>query len=168
MIFLGPQRFFAIDGACLNRNRGIRSFFLSALFFLLSFVFSSSHATPLLVSDSDIATAGYYQLSWKYPSSNLNAVALEESNYDDFSVVKVIYQGPDRASVLSGKPDGDYYYRLKSISPLDNQYSNTVRVIVKHHTLYKAWWFFLLGAVVFVTTAGLIYMGSRTSGSDNG
>lgn len=164
MIYLGPQRFFAIDGACLNRNRGLRSFLLPALFFLLSFVLSPAHATPLLESDTDTATAGYYQLSWQYPSSNLINSILEESRNEDFSDVKVIYQGPDRASVLSGKSDGDYYYRIKFISPAHSQYSNTVRVSVKHHPLYKAWLFFLLGAVVFVMTAGLIYRGSRPSG----
>ncbi|MDH5184671.1 MAG: hypothetical protein OEX12_12375 [Gammaproteobacteria bacterium] len=167
MNFLGPQRFIAIDGACLNRNLGLRSSLLPALLFLLSFVLSPAHATPLLVSDTETAAAGYYQLSWEYPSLSPTLSVLEESDHEDFSVVKIIYQGSDRASVFSGKPDGDYYYRLKLISPVHSQYSNTVRVIVKHHSLYKAWWFFLLGAVVFVTTTGLIYLGSRPSGPGN-
>ena len=165
MIFLKPQSFLASDGACLNRMNGLRSFLLSALFLFFS---ASSYAVPLLQSDTDVATAGYYQLSWSSSVSESLQVVLEESSSDEFLKVKQIYRGRDRASVISGKSDGLYYYRIRVLTSQHSEYSNPVQVTVRHHSLYKAWMFFLLGAIVFITTAGLIYQGNRTAGPGDG
>jgi len=165
VIFLKPQSFHASDGACLNRSNGLRSSLLSALFFFFSL---SSHAASLLQSDTDVATAGYYQLSWSSSEPESVPVVLEESDSDEFLTVKELYHGRQLSSVISGKQDGIYYYRIKSHTSQQVEYSEPVKVTVRHHTLYKAWWFFLLGASVFLGTVGVIYWGNRAAGHGDG
>ena len=112
-----------------------------------------------LNSDSTIATAGYYQLNW---SGNAETFQLQESSTSDFNAYKVIYEGKDLARVISGKPDGDYYYRVKtSTSDSAPGVSNVVEVTVAHHPLQNAILFFLAGAIVFIAILVLILKGNK-------
>lgn len=113
-----------------------------------------------LSSDSQQATAGYYQLSW---AGDIDQFQLQESKVAGFQTFSIIYNGKDLARVVSGKSDGDYYYRV--IDP-DNStlVSNVVKVTVAHHPLENAILFFLAGAIVFVATLVLIMKGSRKAG----
>jgi hypothetical protein len=114
-----------------------------------------------LNSDSKLATAGYFQLRW---SGQFNNFQLQESTAADFSTYKILYEGKDLASFVSGKPDGDYFYRVTAIekNPL---VSNVVKVTVLHHPLTHAILFFIAGAVVFVSILVLILKGTRQAGS---
>jgi len=145
VIFLRPQSFHASDGACLNRSNGLRSSLLSALFFFFSL---SSHAGSLLQSDTDVATAGYYQLHGSSSESEAVPVALEESHSDEFLTVKELYRGRDHSAVISGKQDGIYYYRIKSFFSQQVEYSEPVKVMVGH---LSVWWFFLVSAIVMLS-----------------
>jgi len=112
-----------------------------------------------LQSDTEVATAGYYQLSWAQTVPGMRLVESADAGFDDKDV---IYKGADTARLVSGKPDGNYYYRLEAedgITPL----SNTLLVTVQHHSLRRAWAFFAIGAAVFVATLGLIVFGSRSA-----
>ena len=121
-------------------------------------------ASPLeLVTDTELATAGYYRISWQAEHSP-NLYRLLESDNPRFNHNKVIYEGPDLATVLSGKPNGSYYYRvaiLQDHTPVS--VSNTVMVKVAHHSLTKAFLFFAIGALVFLATLLLILRGNRQS-----
>ena len=86
-----------------------------------------------LEADADVATAGYFQLRW----SASDPVELEESATADFSSPRVVYSGSDAATVVSGKPDGDWYYRVHTVSS-DGGFSNTVKVSVRHHPIGRA------------------------------
>lgn len=105
-----------------------------------------------LSSNTVVANAGYYQLSWEVPGQV--AVLVEESTTDSFHIVKEIYRGNDTSTAISGKPNGNYYYRAKSIN--SPQWSETVRVSVEHHSLAKAFLFFFFGMVVFASTCFVI------------
>ena len=109
---------------------------------------------PILNTDNTIATAGYYQLSW---SGDSESFQLQESTESDFSSYTVLYEGRDLARVISGKSNGDYYYRINTLS----NSSNVVKVTVAHHSLNTAILFFLTGAVVFVSILILIIKGSK-------
>ena len=111
-----------------------------------------------LSSDSQVATAGYYQLTW---SGEANVFQLQESTTSDFKLFKVIYEGKDLARVISGKPDGDYFYRLVNTDENNSQVSNTVKVTVSHHPLKNALLFFVAGAIVFIAILFLILKGKR-------
>ena len=117
---------------------------------------------PRLSSNSDIATAGFYRLSWL---SSARRVELQEADSPAFANATTFYTGSDRATVISGRNDGTRYYRLRGLDgPGKGIWSQTVRVTVRHHTLGRALLFFTLGVIVFVATAAMII--SRTGKHD--
>lgn len=126
---------------------------------VLAAIFAASGAVcaaaPELEANTDEATAGYFQLRW----SADEAVEVQESQSQDFREPRTLYSGSDRARVLSGKPDGDWYYRARPASGGD--WSKVVKVTVRHHPLNRAIGYFLLGAVVFLATVVLIAAGAR-------
>lgn len=118
---------------------------------------SPAFAQNLLTSNTDLATAGYFQLSWQASASS-PSYRLQQSADSDFSNAQTIYQGTDTASVLSGLSDGRYYFRV--LDHLGTP-SNIVTVQVKHHSLSKAFGFFALGACMFVILLVVLLTASR-------
>ncbi|WP_455220641.1 hypothetical protein [Kaarinaea lacus] len=118
-------------------------------------------ATPELTSDTDVATAGYYRLEWDAQEGA--DFILEESQQASFDSLKVLYEGPDTARIISGRSDGDYYYRVRDMNGDNDQsaWSEVVRVQVQHHPLSRAFLFFGIGAFVFVATLTAIIIGNR-------
>lgn len=110
-----------------------------------------SATAATLMTDSAESAEGYFQLSWEADQP----VVLLESTSPDFDSPRAIYTGSDSARVISGKPDGTWYYRLQTTDD-GGVLSETVAVTVRHHSLARAFAFFALGAVVFVATLGLI------------
>ena len=96
---------------------------------------------------------GYYQLTWQADQP----VNLVESENPSFDSAISIYIGSDSGHVVSGKPNGTWYYRIESI---DNGevLSDTATITVSHHSLARAGFFFVLGASVFITTVALILL----------
>ena len=118
------------------------------------------------MTDTKLATAGYYQLSWRPGSAGASHKSLrfelQHSISDDFHNSKTIYRGPDRARVISGQPDGEYYYRIRAMSGQGSTpWSDAVVVEVRHHSLQRALWFFATGALVFFITLFFIVSRSR-------
>jgi hypothetical protein len=109
-----------------------------------------------LEASPEVASAGYYQLRWR----SARSVELQESRDPEFTSATAIYRGPDAARVISGKPDGILYYRVRDTD--DGTFSNVVRVTVRHHSLERAFSFFSLGAIVFLATLLLIATGARS------
>jgi len=114
-------------------------------------------AVPALKSDSTDSTAGYYQLRWS--NTHAGDFVLQESGKPDFSDAETLYQGPDTATLVSGRKNGDYYYRVRS-ADTGNDWSNSVKVNVTHHPLSRAFMFFSLGALVFVATLTMVIRGN--------
>lgn len=121
-------------------------------------------AAVSLESDNDLATAGYYQLQWQ---ASETPTRLVESLDPAFETRIVVYEGPDTASLISGKSDGKYFYRLEGVGPPSTSgdqadvVSNTVAVTVRHHSLGRAFMFFAIGAAVFAATLVLVLFGGR-------
>jgi len=134
--------------------------FLTVLVSITLLLFSTHGlaATVSLSSDTEVATAGYYQLSWHGKNGPYH---LQQSSTADFSSYRTLYQGDDLATVISGKPDGVYYYRISLSNEQQIADSNVVKVTVAHHSLKTALLFFLAGAVVFVATFIMIIKGNR-------
>lgn len=119
-------------------------------------------AAPQLSSDAEISSAGYYQLSWESDADG--EYELQESHDSDFSKSRILYQGPDTASLISGRADGTYYYRTRLVnddSQMENAWSNVVQVEVNHHSLSRAFVFFAVGAVVFIATLVVVLLGTK-------
>lgn len=121
----------------------------------LAAAFPAAAEPPELEVDSEVAAAGFYQLRW-FSDGNVD---LEEASKEDFADARTLYSGSDKARVMSGKPDGIYYYRLRD--PEDGSHGNVVKVSVQHHSLRRAFSFFGIGAIVFVATLLLIASGAR-------
>lgn len=112
---------------------------------------------PRLFSDTATATAGYFRVSWETAATR---VELQEANDPAFRQAVTRYSGPDRATVISGKPDGIWYYRIRAAdAPQAGAWSMAVRVAVVHHDLHRALLFFALGVTVFLATLLLIARG---------
>ncbi|NIP73282.1 MAG: fibronectin type III domain-containing protein [Gammaproteobacteria bacterium] len=116
---------------------------------------------PVLEASVTEATAGFYRLSWTSPGDSPE-FELQESSVPEFERATTMYRGLDQASVLTGRKDGRYYYRVRA--RLENgtvtPWSDPVQVTVKHHSLGRALRFFATGAVVFLATLGLIAGGT--------
>jgi hypothetical protein len=117
---------------------------------------ASWSATATLKSDVTEAAAGYFRLSWTAEQP----VRLVESRSASFDTSRTVYAGADTARVMSGKPDGDWFYRLEAISS-GAVVAGPTAVTVRHHSLRRAFAFFSLGAAVFGATLGLIFFGGR-------
>jgi hypothetical protein len=125
-------------------------------------VFTASAAEIQLSSDSEIATAGFYQLRWQRDGAGAGGDwQLQESRQAGLQDYKVIYRGPDLARVISGKHDGDYFYRVTSADTPGKEASNIVKVTVAHHPLKNAFLFFAVGAAVFLAILVSIITGNR-------
>jgi hypothetical protein len=115
---------------------------------------------PRLSVDNSVATAGFYSLSWETEAAQ---VELQEANGAGFVHPATTYTGPDRATVISGKPNGTWFYRIRT---LDNQrtgpWSEPLTVTVAHHSLTRAFLFLGLGVIVFIATVLMIVRGSDT------
>jgi hypothetical protein len=129
------------------------------LLLLLSWGFTGiAYAQPQLESDTGLSTEGYFQLSWH--SEQPGNFELQQSPSEDFHLAHSIYRGQDMATVISGLPNGRYFYRVRQE---DNPiWSDPVRVEVKHHPLSRAFGFFSLGAVMFLATLVVLIRGARS------
>jgi hypothetical protein len=134
---------------------------LSVLFVPLASA-AGSLPPPLLKTDTPMATAGFYRLTWIWHGDGQPIFELQEAATPEFDHPRVLYDGADEASSLSGREDGSYYYRVRARSDGDpaGPWSDTVEVTVQHHPLWRAIAFFAGGAVVFLATFALIIGGT--------
>ncbi|MGW8246714.1 MAG: fibronectin type III domain-containing protein [Acidiferrobacterales bacterium] len=116
-------------------------------------------ASPKLDSDSSLSSAGYYQLHWA--NQHAGSFVLEEAKKPDFTDARILYQGPDTATLVSGRKNGTYFYRVRG-EDAGNDWSNSVQVKVVHHPLSRALLFFSLGALVFLATLTMVIRGNLT------
>jgi hypothetical protein len=155
------RRLFLLVG---RRNLPLRDakFFLILLALFSASTVFADFGSIRLESDTDVSTAGFFQLTWNAPAQD-KELELRESRHPDLSDYRSIYTGQDLARTMSGKPDGDYYYQIVSMKRDDPRESDIVKVKVAHHPLANAFMFFTLGAVVFLSILVSILLGNRDS-----
>lgn len=105
-----------------------------------------------------MAEAGYFQLRWRADGP----VIVQEDTLPGFPSPRVIYRGADHARVLSGKPDGAWYYRARTAGS-GSDFGKVLEVTVRHHPIGRALAFFAVGAVVFLVTLAAIVRGARAA-----
>lgn len=132
---------------------------LFGAFLLLLWQLPAAAEPVEIEADAEVATAGYYQLSWDTGAAE---IVLQEAPTPDFASPRVVYRGADNARVMSGKRDGDWYYRARTAGS-DSEFGNVVKVTVRHHSLGRAFAFFALGALVFLVTLTVIVKGARST-----
>ncbi|RUO44403.1 hypothetical protein CWE15_04305 [Aliidiomarina taiwanensis] len=89
---------------------------------------------------------GYFQLHINEPQHPPDVV-IEQSSTPSFQSITARYSpmGDFQQISLSGFASGDYYFRARSQEML----SNTVHVVVAHHSLQQAFTLFFIGAALF-------------------
>jgi len=117
------------------------------------------NAETSLTASAETSTDGKFVLSWQLPDS----VSAELQQRDEISRdYQTVYSGTDTASVITGLTDGDYAYRIRTVTA-KGDYSNwtaPISVAVRHHPLSRAFGFFAVGAIVFLATIVLIVLGA--------
>jgi len=95
---------------------------------------------------------------------------LQEARDRQFRDLIAEYQVRDSATVMSGRTDGQRYYRLRAVrnSQPVSRWSETVSVETRHHSLTRAFSFFTVGAAVFVLTLLLVLRGGRNYSTSDG
>lgn len=118
----------------------------------LSLCAPGSTAADLELADDGLS-AGYATLAW--PSARGDFFTLQQKVEGDWIT---LYEGGDRATTLSGLPDGTYQVRLIS----DGEAASApLAITVSHHSQARAWTFFALGAVMFLLLLVLLVVGGR-------
>ncbi|WP_019625328.1 hypothetical protein [Thioalkalivibrio sp. ALJT] len=113
----------------------------------------AAHAGPAFDATPERSTDGGFALSWEADG----AVALEQASGPDHADARIIYTGHDASTVISGLPDGEYRFRLRASDADD--WSDTATVRVEHHSLARAFGFFVLGGGVFLVLIVAILRG---------
>jgi hypothetical protein len=142
-----------------------KNIFVFILLGFFSIQVFANEVLPEIKADQSISTSGYFQLSWHLESagkgSQVNQFIVQQSRSKDFEKSNILYQGSDTASLISGLPDGKYFYRVQKQGQAG--WSNVVQVDVQHHSLGTAVQFFFAGLLVFIATLFMILKGVRQS-----
>ncbi|AHE99615.1 signal peptide protein [Thioalkalivibrio paradoxus ARh 1] len=120
-------------------------------------------AAPEISSSAELARAGYYQLRWVLDEADVARYRVEEDSDPGFPDPVALYEGADRATVVSGRSDGIFHYRARATlaDGSESAWSETLTVEVAHHPRAQAFGIFTVGGLVFLATAGLIVAGTR-------
>lgn len=165
-----PYIFFELeDSITANKHMLFRKIGVRILTFCLILL---SHSNELLsetvqfIGDKQQSTTtGYSLLKWEFPASHEQikvSFILQQSLDPSFTQVKTLYEGPDYASFVSGLSNGEYYYRVgtKSKNSPVPQWSEPLSLEVAHHSKQLAMSLFVIGIIIFLSTAGVIVVGN--------
>jgi hypothetical protein len=111
---------------------------------------------PTLTCPADPSTTGAYRLSWQGPGGG--EFQLEErGEAGDF---EILYSGPDVASTVTGRGEGEYTYRVGAVAGEGViAYSEPCVVAVEPPSLGLALALFAVGLAVTGSTVALILRG---------
>lgn len=136
------------------------------LWFLLlvapAFSFAAEHIS--LSGSTSNSTDGSLNITWTLPENKRIELQQFGQNQTDY---KTIYSGSDSATVITGLSDGKYQFRARMLEADESfsDWSEPLVVEVKHHSLIKAFGFFIVGAIVFLGTLLLIVFGNKAKKS---
>lgn len=120
-------------------------------------------SAPVVSASPERATGGFFRLAWEGPGQARFEV--QEASDEAFDDPRTLYTGRDTASVISGRADGEFFYRVRALGDDGHgPWSEPVRVAVAHHSLARAMQFFFMGALVFAVLVAVIIKGAREDG----
>ena len=93
---------------------------------------------------------GHLTLEWSQISKAVE-VKVEKSTSKDFSSSKVIYQGKDNSTFISGLPQGTTYFRIHSTES-NAKPSKFLEVQVAYPSTNKVILLLIIGTLVFILT----------------
>jgi hypothetical protein len=127
------------------------------LFFVSQMITASAHShTVFKGSTRLVSDDGHVRLEWL--ASGPGAVyEIQQAETPYFENPKSIYKGPDLGTFVSGLRNGKYYYRVRTEG---GDWSDTLELDVKHHSLRLAYILSGLGAIVFLLTVWVVLRGT--------
>lgn len=132
----------------------LKTYLLIAIFLALLPYCVRSEIPILKLTNGTETKQGVVKLEWSVNAQTiLENYELQEANTPSFTQPKKRYKGEDTGTFISGLMDGTYYYRVRKT---DGDWSNTVSVQIKHHSLTLAINLLILGAIVFLITTAVI------------
>ncbi|QEC51123.1 hypothetical protein EDD80_101409 [Anseongella ginsenosidimutans] len=133
------------------------------IFFLLMLMaapaLGAGQEIRLYSAEGGVSNAGHIKLEWQPPAA-ARIFEVQQAGGESFSEAKTIYQGPDRATFISGLENGTYYFRVREQG---QDWSNVLKLEVIHHSLTLTYVLLGLGGLVFLCTAGMVLYGVRKS-----
>jgi hypothetical protein len=115
---------------------------------------------PSLSASPELASDGVYRLTWG--ADGASRYEVQESSGAGFNSARSVYVGGDTATVITGKPDGEYFYRVRVLGESGpGAWGEPLQVTVQHHSLARALQFFVVGALVFAVLLAVIFRGIR-------
>lgn len=115
--------------------------------------------------DGPIATSeGHATLTWS--ATDFDGVVpnfeLEESDVPSFRESRTRYRGPDRASFVSGLPEGTTWFRVRArVDDRPGPWSEPVEIVVTYASGATLFRLLSLGAIVFLATVVTVAIGHR-------
>jgi hypothetical protein len=101
--------------------------------------------------------SGAFKIAWEAPEGIVTR--LTETSADG---VVTIYEGPDRATTITGRREGDYHYQVAQVRDgLALEPSEGCRVLVRPYSMTVAFGFFAAGLIVTALTVVLVVAGHR-------
>lgn len=118
-----------------------------------------------LESDTSLSSEGYFVLNWTTTPEAREPVVIQQSLDADFSAPVNIDVPANGAITLTGFDNGTYYFRAQQSGAAA---SDTVVVEVAHHSLARAFGFFLAGLILFIVLTVTIIRGNRLTLDEGG
>ncbi|MEM1059778.1 MAG: hypothetical protein AAGK14_11065 [Verrucomicrobiota bacterium] len=116
--------------------------------------------------DSPIETdQGFAQLNWameEEPRSETSPeFELQQSRSESFAEARTIYRGPDRASFVSGLPEGGTWFRVRMLSADETipTWSAPMEVVVAYPEADFVVTWLVIGSIVFVIAVAAVVAG---------
>lgn len=113
-------------------------------------------------SSTYVATEGKVALVWAVDGdSEPTRFELQQSDENDFTVLKTRYQGLDRGTYISGLSEGDYFFRVRVLGEEGEAgaWSETMEVQVRYVSHTLVFWLMSIGALVFLATVYTVIKG---------
>ena len=111
-----------------------------------------------LSSDTDLSSEGYFVLSWTSEPGSETPVVLQQSTTRNFSSPFEYTLAANGSITLTGFEDGRYYFRARQEG---SPFSEPLVVEVAHHSLQRAFGFFMVGLALFIILVMTIVRGNR-------
>lgn len=115
----------------------------------------AADSSPLELGLEGDSSAGHLRLTWSGGGPGAE-YELQQSEDEGFSSVEVRYRGEQTASVLSGLPNGEFYFRVRTVEGegggTPGPWSSAVSFVVTHYSLQFAVTLLVIGALIFLST----------------
>jgi hypothetical protein len=150
-------------------------FSLIGLLALGPWALAAARPAPAVQLEADSLTTqdGHVKLVWDVAARQEEKQWAFEVQVDStaaFEAPTLLYQGPDKATFISGLPDGTYFYRIRVVGPeidAPGPWEQAV-VTVDHHSLNLALTIAGIGSVVFVLTVIVVLRGAASMNTEHG